>query len=70
MIRTDVLPEAPERRTRWLGALAVFMMVMTPLIGYLIPLWFAGLLSLVGLLATPGLARSRPPLLPMLALAL
>jgi O-antigen ligase len=70
MTRTDALPEAPERRTRWLGGLAVFMMVMTPLIGYLIPLWFAALLSLVGLLATPGLARSRPPLLPMLALAL
>lgn len=70
MTRTDALPEAPERRTRWLGALAVFMMVMTPLIGYLIPLWFAGLLSLVGLLATPGLARSRPPMLPVLALVL
>ena len=53
-----------ERRTRWLGALAVFLMVMTPLIGYLAPLGFAPLLSVVGLLATPGLARSRPPLLP------
>ena len=61
---------AVDRRTRWLGALAVFMMVMTPLVGYLIPLWYAGLLSLVGLLATPVLARSRPPLLPMLALVL
>ncbi|MET3664882.1 O-antigen ligase family protein [Caulobacter sp. 1776] len=61
---------ATERRTRWLGAIAVFLMVMTPLIGYLIPLWYAGLLTLVGLLATPALARSRPPLTPMLALVL
>lgn len=60
----------PERRTRWLGGLAVFMMVMTPLVGYLIPLWFAGVVSLVGLLATPVLARSRAPLLPMFALIL
>lgn len=59
-----------ERRTRWLGALAVFLMAMTPLLGYLAPLGFAPLLGLVGLLATPGLARSRPPLLPMLALML
>lgn len=59
-----------ERRTRWLGALAVFLMAMTPLIGYLAPLGFAPLLSVVGLLATPGLARSRPPLLPMFALIL
>jgi O-antigen ligase len=62
--------ESPERRTRWLGALAVFLMVMTPLIGYLAPLGFAPLLAVVGLLATPGLARSRPPLLPMYALML
>ena len=60
---------APERRTRWLGALAVFAMVMTPLVGYLIPLWYAAVLSLVGLLAAPTLVRSRAPLLPMLALA-
>jgi O-antigen ligase len=71
MTDTGVLAaDLPERRTRWLGALAVFMMVMTPLIGYLIPLWFAGLVSLVGLLAAPGLARSRPPLFPMFALVL
>lgn len=62
--------ESPERRTRWLGALAVFLMVMTPLIGYLAPLGFAPLLAVIGLLATPGLARSRPPLLPMFALML
>lgn len=43
----------PEPRTRWLGALAVFAMVMTPLVGYLIPLWYAAVLSLVGLLAAP-----------------
>jgi hypothetical protein len=63
-----ILASVPERRTRWLGALAVFAMVMTPLVGYLIPLWYAALLSLVGLLAAPTLVRSRPPLLPVLAL--
>lgn len=62
--------DSPRRRTRWLGALAVFLMAMTPLVGYLAPLGFAPLLALVGLLATPGLARSRPPLLPLFALML
>lgn len=61
---------AKEHRTRWLGAVAVFLMVMTPLLAYLAPLGFAPLVALVGLLATPGLARSRPPLLPMFALLL
>lgn len=70
MTQVSVSPAASERRTRWLGGLAVFMMVMTPLFGYVIPLWFAGLVSLVGLLAAPLLARSRPPLLPMFALLL
>lgn len=71
MSQTGVLAVDPqERRTRWLGALAVFMMVMTPLIAYLIPLWFSGLVTLVGLLAIPTLARSRTPLLPMFALVL
>jgi len=60
--------DSHERRTRWLGALAVFLMGMTPLVGYLAPLGFAPLLALVGLLATPGLARSRPPLLPLFVL--
>lgn len=58
-----------ERRTRWLGGVAVFLMVMTPLLGYLAPLGFAPLLSLVGLLALPGLARSRPPVGPIALLA-
>ena len=62
--------DAPERRTRWLGGLAVFMMVMTPLLGYLAPKQFAALLSLVGLLAAPGLIRRRPPMPPMFALVL
>ncbi|ADG11394.1 O-antigen ligase family protein [Caulobacter segnis] len=70
MTGVGVLTGAPERRTRWLGGLAVFMMVMTPLLGYLAPKQFAALLSLVGLLAAPGLLRRRPPLLPMFALAL
>lgn len=70
MIEAGVLTDASERRTRWLGGLAVFMMVMTPLLGYLAPKQFAALLSLVGLLAAPGLFRARRPLLPMFALAL
>lgn len=70
MSRFGVWPDDSERRTRWLGALAVFLMAMTPLIGYLAPLGFAPLLGLVGLLAAPGLARSRPPQLPMYALLL
>nr|WP_295108682.1 O-antigen ligase family protein [uncultured Caulobacter sp.] len=61
---------AAEQRTRWLGGLAVFLMAMTPLVGYLAPLGSATVLTLVGLLATPGLARSRPPVLPMFALLL
>jgi len=65
---TQVGVLAAERRTRWLGAIAVFLMVMTPLLGYLAPKQFAALLSLGGLLAAPGLARSRPPLLPIFAL--
>lgn len=70
MTLTVASAESPERRTRWLGALAVFLMVMTPLVGYLAPLGFAPLLAVVGLLATPSLARSRPPLLPLFALIL
>lgn len=70
MTGSGVQAHALERRTRWLGGLAVFMMVMTPLLGYLAPKQFAALLSLVGLLAVPTLARSRPPLLPMFALIL
>lgn len=61
--------ETPERRTRWLGGVAVFLMVMTPLLGYLAPLGFAPLLTLVGLLSIPGLARARPPIGPMALLA-
>ena len=70
MTASGVVANVHERRTRWLGGLAVFMMVMTPLLGYLAPKQFAALVSLVGLLAFPTLIRSRPPLLPMFALAL
>lgn len=59
---------APERRTPWLGAVAVFLMAMIPLVGYLAPLGFAPLLALTGLLVTPTLARARPPMLPIFAL--
>ncbi|PZR32634.1 O-antigen ligase [Caulobacter segnis] len=62
--------DAFERRTRWLGGLAVFLMATTPLLGYLAPKQFAAVLSLVGLLAAPGLFRARPPVLPLFALAL
>lgn len=68
MTNAGVPRDALEPRTRWLGGLAVFMMVMTPLLGYLAPKQFAALLSLVGLLAAPGLFRARRPLLPMYAL--
>lgn len=63
------VPNEGERRTRWLGGVAVFLMVMTPLLGYLAPLGFAPLLALVGLLAIPGLARARPAVGPMAVLA-
>lgn len=68
MTQGEVLEEG-ERRTRWLGGVAVFLMVMTPLLGYLAPLGFAPLLTLVGLLAIPGLTRSRPAVGPMALLA-
>ena len=61
---------AVERSTTWLGAVAVFTLALVPLVGYLAPLGFAPLLALAGLLATPGLARARPPVLPALALLL
>lgn len=70
MTRAAASAGGSEARTRWLGGLAVFMMVMTPLLGYLAPKQFAALLSLVGLLAAATLVRPRAPLLPMLALAL
>ncbi|KRA56644.1 polymerase [Caulobacter sp. Root655] len=61
------------RRTPWLGGVAIFLVVMTPLLAYLAPLGFAPLMALVGLLALPGLRLTRaaaPPLLILLALAL
>lgn len=57
-----------ERSTKWLGAVAVFTIALVPFVGYLAPLGFAPLLALCGLLATPGLARSRPASPPALAL--
>ncbi|TCS15890.1 O-antigen ligase family protein [Caulobacter sp. BK020] len=65
--------EAPERRTPWLTAVAIFLVVMTPLLAYLAPLGFAPLLALAGLLALPGLRLTRaaaPPLLILVAIAL
>lgn len=57
-----------ERKTTWLGAVAVFTIAMVPLVGYLAPLGFAPLLALCGLLAIPGLARPRPASPPAMAL--
>lgn len=62
-----------ERRTPWLGAVVIFVVVMTPLLAYLAPLGFAPLLALTGLLCLPGLRLTRaaaPPLLILVALAL
>jgi len=59
--------------TRWLGGVAIFLVVMTVLLAYLAPLGFAPLLALVGLLALPGVRLTRaavPPLLVLFALAL
>jgi O-antigen ligase len=64
--------DATERRTPWLGGVAIFLVVMTPLLAYLAPLGFAPLLALTGLLALPGLRPTRaaaPPLLVLVALA-
>jgi len=70
------LPEpndASARRTPWLSGVAIFVVVMTPLLAYLAPLGFAPLLALAGLLALPGLRLNRaaaPPLLILVAMAL
>ena len=74
---SDLPADAPDgastRRTPWLSAVALFVVVMTPLLAYLAPLGFAPLLALAGLLVLPGLKLSRaaaPPLLILVALAL
>jgi O-antigen ligase len=69
----DASGNAPQRRTPWLGGVAMFLAVMTPVLAYLAPLGFAPLLALVGLLALPGLRLTRaaaPPLLILVGLAL
>jgi len=68
-----VFGDAPARRTPWLAGVAIFLVVMTPLLAYVAPLGFAPLLALTGLLALPGLRGARapaPPLLILIALAL
>jgi O-antigen ligase len=65
--------DASARRTPWLSGVAIFVVVMTPLLAYLAPLGFAPLLALAGLLALPGLRLTRaaaPPLLILVAMAL
>jgi O-antigen ligase len=69
----DASGDALVRRTPWLNGVAIFLVVMTPLLAYLAPLGFAPLLALIGLLALPGLRLTRaaaPPLLILVALAL
>ena len=67
------LAELPVRHTRWLSGVAMFVVVMTPLLAYLAPLGFAPLMALAGLLSLPGLRLTRaaaPPLLILVVLAL
>jgi O-antigen ligase len=62
-----------QRRTPWLSGVAIFLVVMTPVLAYLAPLGFAPLLALTGLLVLPGLKPTRaaaPPLLILVVLAL
>jgi O-antigen ligase len=61
--------DAPTRLERWLGGVAMFLVVMTPLLAYLAPLGFAPLLALAGLLALPGVKPTRTTLPPWLILA-
>uniref|UniRef100_B0T732 O-antigen polymerase n=1 Tax=Caulobacter sp. (strain K31) TaxID=366602 RepID=B0T732_CAUSK len=73
MIATAQLSDRPARHTRWLSGVAIFVVVMTPLLAYLAPLGFAPLMALAGLLALPALRLSRaaaPPLLILVILAL
>ncbi|CAN5418194.1 O-antigen ligase [soil metagenome] len=68
----DIPADVATRRTPWLSGVAIFLVVMTPLLAYLAPLGFAPLLALTGLLALPGLRLTRaaaPPLLILVALA-
>lgn len=68
----DAMTDAPARRTPWLNGVALFVVVMTPLLAYLAPLGFAPLLALAGLLVLPGLRLTRgaaPPLLILVVMA-
>jgi O-antigen ligase len=73
MIAHDQLAEHPARHTRWLSGVAIFIVVMTPLLAYVAPLGFAPLMAVAGLLSLPGLRLNRaaaPPLLILVVLAL
>ena len=73
MTASPAMDGGMTQRTPWLGGVAIFLVVMTPLLAYLAPLGFAPLLALTGLLALPGLRLTRaaaPPLLVLTALAL
>ena len=53
-------PGAPSPVREWVMTGAV---VLTPLLAYLVSLWFAGLVALGGLIAVPLLFRDRRPIL-------
>ncbi len=69
----DASGDVPAWGGRWLSGVAIFVVVMTPLLAYGAPLGFAPLMALAGLLVLPGLKLNRaaaPPLLILLVLAL
>ncbi|MET0338189.1 MAG: O-antigen ligase family protein [Caulobacter sp.] len=70
---TDVSVEAASRPTRgeaWLGFTAGFVLVLTPILGYLAPLAFAPLMGIAGVMALPLLRRRWGSILPMAPLLL
>ncbi|WP_369060353.1 O-antigen ligase family protein [Caulobacter sp. 73W] len=70
---TDVSVEAASRPTRgeaWLGFTAGFVLVLTPILGYLAPLAFAPLMGVAGVMALPLLRRRWGSILPMAPLLL
>ncbi|WP_269716665.1 O-antigen ligase family protein [Caulobacter sp. NIBR2454] len=70
---TAVSTEAADRPTRgetWLGFIAGFVLVLTPILGYLAPLAFAPLMGIAGVMALPLLRRRWGSILPLAPLLL
>ncbi|MDG2523088.1 O-antigen ligase family protein [Caulobacter segnis] len=70
---TDASVEAAPRPTRgetWLGFTAGFVLVLTPILGYLAPLAFAPLMGIAGVMALPLLRRRWGSILPLAPLVL